>query len=444
MGVSSSMASHGFGAVSMAVPQFSAPEEGGFNPSTFGSSSGDVSGFAPPSSLGAGAAMTSTGLAQAFADEPLAVEAKAGARGSAGPVSGDVLGDSMSEDEMELAPDAATMHFHGLGGPRTAISASGPVALPAADGDRSHAYPHSDDSEDEGAGVATSPSHADTGREYFGDEPAVPYTDGASAAASSTAARTSTDAGVEILGMKALDMSNLREFLHRPLPLAAGIVPCYIERGKGGLFKGAPTYSLYTKEGDRFLLAARKRSGQRTSNYVISSDKRDLSREGPGFLGKLRGNFLGTEYVVYDDGASPEDKKSASALRRELALITYQSNVMGSRGPRKMKVAVPRVEARDNTAVVFRPSEGDDTMSDMFRAGHVQDMVMLINKPPKWNDSVKAFVLNFNGRVTMASVKNFQLVTPEERESCHQCPCACLHVDVVRRRASCVAVRPGG
>lgn len=35
---------------------------------------------------------------------------------------------------------------------------------------------------------------------------------------------------------------------------------------------------------------------------------------------------------------------------------------------------------------------------------------LLHNKPPKWNEKVAAFVLNFNGRVTMASVKNFQLV----------------------------------
>lgn len=30
---------------------------------------------------------------------------------------------------------------------------------------------------------------------------------------------------------------------------------------------------------------------------------------------------------------------------------------------------------------------------------------------------VGAYVLNFNGRVTMASVKNFQLVDPDEQET---------------------------
>lgn len=39
-----------------------------------------------------------------------------------------------------------------------------------------------------------------------------------------------------------------------------------------------------------------------------------------------------------------------------------------------------------------------------------------INKPPRWNDQVGAYVLNFNGRVTMASVKNFQLIAPADHE----------------------------
>ncbi len=37
-------------------------------------------------------------------------------------------------------------------------------------------------------------------------------------------------------------------------------------------------------------------------------------------------------------------------------------------------------------------------------------MVMLRNKAPKWNEQLGAYCLNFGGRVTAASVKNFQLV----------------------------------
>ena len=45
------------------------------------------------------------------------------------------------------------------------------------------------------------------------------------------------------------------------------------------------------------------------------------------------------------------------------------------------------------------------------------DVTILKNKPPKWSDQVGAYVLNFNGRVTMASVRNFQLVEPDEQDA---------------------------
>lgn len=47
-------------------------------------------------------------------------------------------------------------------------------------------------------------------------------------------------------------------------------------------------------------------------------------------------------------------------------------------------------------------------------AGH--GLLLLQNKAPSWSDESGAYVLNFHGRVTRASVKNFQIVHPDERE----------------------------
>lgn len=44
------------------------------------------------------------------------------------------------------------------------------------------------------------------------------------------------------------------------------------------------------------------------------------------------------------------------------------------------------------------------------RHARLKDMVLLRNKPPRWNEQLGAYCLNFSGRVTAASVKNFQLV----------------------------------
>ena len=41
---------------------------------------------------------------------------------------------------------------------------------------------------------------------------------------------------------------------------------------------------------------------------------------------------------------------------------------------------------------------------------------MYQNKSPTWNDQLGAFCLNFHGRVTEASVKNFQLVTSDDSD----------------------------
>merc|ERR1712176_1502003 len=39
------------------------------------------------------------------------------------------------------------------------------------------------------------------------------------------------------------------------------------------------------------------------------------------------------------------------------------------------------------------------------------------NKPPKWNEQIGAYVLNFNKRVTQASVKNFQLTCNDDPDT---------------------------
>merc|ERR1712146_610508 len=73
-----------------------------------------------------------------------------------------------------------------------------------------------------------------------------------------------------------------------------------------------------------------------------------------------------------------------------------------------MKVMVPNVDERGNRTVI-RPTCAAETMLERYKNSETDDIQVLKNKQPKWNDQVGAYVLNFNGRVTRASVKNFQL-----------------------------------
>jgi tubby-related protein 1 len=105
----------------------------------------------------------------------------------------------------------------------------------------------------------------------------------------------------------------------------------------------------------------------------------------------------------------------------------YAANVLGSRGPRKMQVALPGLDERGNILQWKDNGGGDSNNTQQEGSGediltrmkdrNLRDLNYLINKPPRWNEQVGAYVLNFNGRVTMASVKNFQLVDPDEQNA---------------------------
>jgi len=107
-------------------------------------------------------------------------------------------------------------------------------------------------------------------------------------------------------------------------------------------------------------------------------------------------------------------------VRRELGVITYASNFLRARGPRRMNVGIPQVNKRTEDAEVWVEQDGGAKMMSVLKgksSGRGKFLHEFVNKYPRWNSQVGAYVLNFNGRVTMASVKNFQMVDPEEQET---------------------------
>ncbi|OXB61441.1 hypothetical protein ASZ78_015547 [Callipepla squamata] len=161
-----------------------------------------------------------------------------------------------------------------------------------------------------------------------------------------------------------------------------------------------------------FLLAGRKRKKSKTSNYLISIDPTDLSRGGESFIGKLRSNLMGTKFTVYDNGVNPVKTTSsleASVLRQELAAICYETNVLGFKGPRKMSVIIPGMNM-DHERVSIRPRNEHETLLARWQNKNTESVIELHNKTPVWNDDTQSYVLNFHGRVTQASVKNFQII----------------------------------
>lgn len=127
-------------------------------------------------------------------------------------------------------------------------------------------------------------------------------------------------------------------------------------------------------------------------------------------------DFLGTNFTIYDSqpphsGAKPASRRSSRRFASkqispqvpagnfEVGQVSYRFNLLKSRGPRRM------------ICPLNCPASGESENSEMkkpdYGDGH---NTVLRNKAPRWHDQLQCWCLNFHGRVTVASVKNFQLV----------------------------------
>lgn len=128
------------------------------------------------------------------------------------------------------------------------------------------------------------------------------------------------------------------------------------------------------------------------------------------FSGKLRSNLIGTHFTVYDNGVSPRKANIKEGIlpRQELAAVIYETNVLGFKGPRKMTVIIPGMS--DDQRVAIYPQDDSEGLIESWKMKNMDNLIELHNKTPVWNDDTQSYVLNFHGRVTQASVKNFQIV----------------------------------
>lgn len=131
----------------------------------------------------------------------------------------------------------------------------------------------------------------------------------------------------------------------KPLPPRIGQVRTTISRVKSGLSMLWPKYTLNLSDSNKFLLAGKKKSGSATSKYVISSNQNQMEKNSGGYLGKVRSNFLGTEFTIFDNGKGPKKaEQQKNNLRTQQGVVQYETNVLGSKGPRRMKVLLPNVD----------------------------------------------------------------------------------------------------
>ncbi|EFH70212.1 hypothetical protein ARALYDRAFT_891335 [Arabidopsis lyrata subsp. lyrata] len=233
-----------------------------------------------------------------------------------------------------------------------------------------------------------------------------------------------------------------------------GTIQCFIKRDKSNM-----TYHLYLSlspsllvESGKFLLSAKRTRRATYIEYVISMDADNISQSSSSYIGKMRSNFLGTKFVIYDTApahngcqimSSPSRSRRFSSKKvspkvpsgsYNIAQVTYELNLLGTRGPRKMHCIMHSIRALalgqpeilqhsfDESFGSIGSSKIIDHSGD-FSSARFSDIVgsqeeegkertlVLKNKPPRWHGKLRCWCLHFRGRVTVASVKNFQLMS---------------------------------
>lgn len=124
-----------------------------------------------------------------------------------------------------------------------------------------------------------------------------------------------------VMSPQAEQMNTMKRWLLRPCTPGDPPVQCYVERHRSGFGRINPTYRCFLEasdgQGPRFLMVARKKNGSQTSYYLISLDIDDQNDRGSdSVLGKVRGNSVGSQYLITDSGLAPDKTVAPSMLRK--------------------------------------------------------------------------------------------------------------------------------
>jgi len=210
-----------------------------------------------------------------------------------------------------------------------------------------------------------------------------------------------------------------KQWLYRPCAKNARPLECYVQRERTGIagsntiFRLYNEQNVYTGQNSRFMMAAKKLKGKTTSYYLITLDMNPEDDRGSvSVLGRVRGNAVGSEYLFTDAGVTAGKTRLSSLVRKELGFVRFNFD---SKGPSTTEAWVPDV-TDGGAATVWQPAEAEEGMEAKIKGGKVDDLKVLRNKKPRWDAAHGGHVLNFHGRVTESSVKNFQLSLAGEGE----------------------------
>nr|CAB3489198.1 unnamed protein product [Digitaria exilis] len=132
--------------------------------------------------------------------------------------------------------------------------------------------------------------------------------------------------------------------------------------------------------------------------YLCLSSSKFIALWTMDFLIKHWSNFIGTKFVIYD---TQPPYNAASATQSGKTSQRFYSKKAST------KVSCSSARFSDVASGLGLGTEGRALFEDEERNDRP---LILRNKAPRWHEQLQCWCLNFRGRVTVASVKNFQLV----------------------------------
>ncbi|KAF8067363.1 LIMR family protein [Scenedesmus sp. PABB004] len=196
---------------------------------------------------------------------------------------------------------------------------------------------------------------------------------------------------------------------------SGGAVQCYVRRVAGPLGVGGSAYELRLEATDELLAVARRRVKSARSSYLISAGPL-ASAVTRGDAQLLKANLLGSDYLLHGRGG---DAGVHGGFGAQLLAVNYQSaGAAAQAAPRCMTAALPVPESRawsGGAAPTGGPLDDLSACLEAARArelppAYERDLVMLHTMPTHFDALKQVHYLDFKGRVTRTSLKNFQLV----------------------------------
>ena len=198
--------------------------------------------------------------------------------------------------------------------------------------------------------------------------------------------------------------------LKRAVPEELGVIKLTINRKKGGFAKMSPKYFLYDENKTTFLLNAKKKVANKTSNYLISLEQNVFNKNSFTFIGKVRSNHNKSKYLIYDNGENIDRNKKAEdeQARCELGYVAYFQGKNKAPCMRNLEFIIPNIDSNSDP-IKFQPTSQAESLAQKCTQEDISSMIVFETQKPYWNEELQKHMMSFSERVKEPSVKNFQL-----------------------------------